>query len=384
MAKNTTLNSRYLLPNIRNDLESKMVLLAGPRQVGKTTLALSLLKDGGEQHPAYLNWDYMPDKQGLIRGNIPSEEPLLILDEIHKYPDWRNLIKGLYDKHRSTVRFLITGSAKLDYYSYGGDSLQGRYFFYRLHPLSLRELDSSLSRSTTNILLKFGGFPEPLLNGQEDFWRRWQNQRVRKVIQDDLNSLEEVKSIELIKLLAEILPTKVSSPLSIKSLREDLKVAHKTVERWISILENLYYCFRIPPYGPPKVKAVKKEQKLYLWDWSLCKTKDAIFENMIASHLLKYCHWKEDTQGYKMELRYIRDIYGKEIDFVVLQDENPVFAVECKSGDKEVSKHIKYMATRSDIPDFYQVHLAEKDYLNAEFRTRVLPFEQLIKTLKIP
>ncbi|MCI5064696.1 ATP-binding protein [bacterium] len=396
-------HARYLSERIRQDLQSKMVLLGGPRQVGKTTLALSLLAasdaeqvsvggpqrstmlpPGDPQHPAYLNWDFMPDKSGLIGGNIPADEPLIILDEIHKYPQWRSLVKGLYDTYRSRVSFLITGSARLDYYTHGGDSLDGRYFFYRLHPFSLAELDPHYSRASTELLLRFGGFPEPLLRGEEEFSRRWHKQRSRRVIQDDLTSLEEVKSVELVKLLADLLPSKVGSPLSIRSLREDLQVAYETVQRWIGILENLFFCFRISPYGPPKIRAIKKEQKLYLWDWSLCTEQGPRFENFVASQLLKYCHAVEDTNGYHMELRFLREVTGKEIDFVVLKEGKPLFAVECKNRQHEIDPSIKYFAERSDIPQFYQVHLGEKDYENAEHRIRVLPFEKFARILGLP
>ena len=352
--------------------------------MGKTTLAMKLLKSADPEHPAYFNWDLLLDKQSLIEGKLPPDESLIILDEIHKYKNWRNLVKGLYDKYHKKRKFLVTGSARLDYYSHGGDSLEGRSFLYRLHPLSLAEVDTSFKRSSTENLLKFGGFPEPFLKQEDSFWRRWQNEKLRRVIRDDLSSLEHVKDIEQITLLAQTLQNRVGSPLSIKSLREDLNVAHETAARWVSILENLYHCFRISPFGSPKIRAVKKEQKLYLWDWSFVKEEGFRFENLVASHLLKYCHYIQDTEGYNMELRFLRDAYKREIDFIVLKDEKPLFGVECKLGEKEISEHIPYFAKRTNIPQFYQVHLGAKDYEKIEFRTRLLPFEAFIRTIKVP
>jgi predicted AAA+ superfamily ATPase len=151
----------------------------------------------------------------------------------------------------------------------------------------------------------------------------------------------------------ELLPSRVGSPLSIKSLRENLQVDHKTVERWLQILENLYVCFRILPYGSPKIRAVKKERKLYLWDWSGVPESGPRFENLVASQLLKYCHWLEDTEGHTMELRYLRDTDGREIDLVVLQNRRPLFAVECKSGEKAVGVALRYFAERTPIPGFF-------------------------------
>ena len=373
---------RYLLGAVEEDLRSKMVFLGGPRQVGKTTLALALLGSPGPRHPAYLNWDDPRVRSPLLRGELPGGEALLVLDEIHKYPRWRNLVKGFYDTAGDRTAFLITGSARLDHYRKGGDSLQGRYHHYRLHPFSLRELTTAPSPSDLQALLQFGGFPEPLLAGNVRTWRRWQRERLSRVVHDDLRDLEDVRQVALVELLVEALPSRVGSPLSIRSLAEDLQVAHATVDRWLRILENLYVCFRIPPFGAPRIRAVKKENKLYLWDWSQTANPGARFENLVASQLLKYCHHQEDTQGHRMELRFLRDTDGREVDFVVLQDGAPSFAVECKTGERGPSAHIAYFRERTAIRDFYQVHLGEQDKLAGG--TRILPFRVFCEELGLP
>ena len=352
-----------------------MVFFGGPRQVGKTTLALSLLKHGSEAHPAYLNWDVPGVHKRLMAGELPGKEPLVILDEIHKYRNWRNLVKGIYDSTRSTRTILVTGSARLDYYRRGGDSLQGRYHYFRLHPFTLAELGQSRSRRDLNTLLKFGGFPEPLFSQDEVEWKRWQRERKTRVIREDLLSLEMVKEVSQLDLLVSLLPERVGSPLSIQNLRSELNVAFETVERWIHILDNLYYSFRIAPFGPPRMKAVRKEQKLYLWDWSLIEDEAIRFENMVASHLLKYCHFFEDTTGDEMELRFLKNLTKKETDFVVLKNKKPQFAVECKTGERGLSPPITYYAERTNIPRFFQVHLGSKDVEIPSSRARILPFD---------
>jgi len=186
----------------------------------------------------------------------------------------------------------------------------------------------------------------------------------------------------LIELLVDLLPTKVGSVLSINSLKEDIGVSPNTVSRWIQVLEMIYYCYRIAPYGPPKIRAVKKSNKLYLWDWAEVENPGARFENMVASHLLKYCHFHEDNYGHKMELRFIRDVDLREIDFVVLKNNRPLFAVECKTGERKISPHLYYYKERTSIPQFYQVHMGEKDY--ADQNIRVLPFSTFCKLEKIP
>ncbi len=368
---------RYLCSSIQDDLRDKMVFIGGPRQVGKTSLSLSLLVKGDETHPAYLNWDSPVVRQPLLRGELPPRQPLIILDEIHKYARWRNLVKGLYDVNKSHRSLLVTGSARLDYYRKGGDSLQGRYHYYRLHPFSLPEFSTDCNGADLGLLLQFGGFPEPLLRGDSRFWRRWQRERLQRVVYDDIRDLEQVKEISLLELLAEELPNRIGSPLSVANLKNILQVAHATVERWLKIFERMYYCFRIAPYGAPQIRAVKKEQKLYLWDWSLVSSPGARFENLVACQLLKYCHFIEDTEGYNMDLRYLRDTDKREVDFVVLQDKKPLFAVECKVGEKQLNPAIQYFKDRTDIPRFFQVHTQTKDIVKGA--VRLLPFGTFCK-----
>lgn len=366
---------RYLQKQITQDLNEKMVFLGGPRQVGKTTLAKQFISKADQ----YLNWDKDSDRRLILRDEIDPKLGLIIMDEIHKYAKWRNLIKGYYDKFYPDLNFLVTGSARLDYFRKGGDSLVGRYHYLRLHPFSLLELNSNPKPSDVDLLLRFGGFPEPLFKQNSTHHSRWQMERVSRVINEDLRDLEHVKELSLIELLVQSLGSKVGSTLSIKSLQEDLQVSPNTVDRWVNILERLYYCYRIAPYGPPKIRAVRKAQKLFLWDWSELENSGARFENMVASHLLKFCHHEEDTKGLKTELRYFKDVVTeKEIDFIVLQKNKPLFAVECKTGERELSKSLVNNGKRLNIPLLYQVHLGKKSYGSPQ-TGRVLPFADFCK-----
>ena len=376
------IQKRYLKSPVKKDLKQKMVFLYGPRQVGKTTLALSILQNGKTNHPAYFNWDSRADRVRLIQEQFPPGEKLLIFDELHKYSRWRNFLKGIYDKQKFSKSFLVTGSGNLKHYSRGGDSLQGRYYSYRLHPFSLREINPRPSKKDVQMLLQLSGFPEPLLSGSQKTLRRWRNEYFSQLIREEVRSLERIRELDLMEILIDALPERVGSPLSIKNLREDLEVSHETADRWIRVLESLFVCFRIPPFGASKIRAVKKEQKLYLYDWSLIENQGIRFENLIACQLLKYCHYKEDTEGLKMELRFLRDMNKKEVDFVVLQNKKPVFAVECKSGQEAVSKSVCYFKQRTNIPCFYQVHLKQKDYESKG--VRVIPYETFCSTLKMP
>ncbi|MBF0361454.1 MAG: ATP-binding protein [Oligoflexia bacterium] len=358
-----------------------MVFLGGPRQVGKTTLSQTLLSKYYDGHPAYFNWDLEDHRNKIKKREWPKSEKLIIFDEIHKFKNWRNLLKGYYDTLKNTHSFLITGSARLDHYRKGGDSLLGRYFYYRLHPYSLSEL--GISNENLQDLMTYGGFPEPLSEKNIRNLHRWHRMRLSKLIRTDLRDLENVKDIDKIELLAEELPRRIGSPLSLKSIAEYLEIDPKTVKSWIEILSSLYYSFQVAPYGAPKIRAVKKEKKLYLWDWSQIENEGVRFENLVASHLLKYCHHYEDVAGDKMELRYIRDTDKREVDFVVIKNKLPLFAVECKLKENSLSPHIPYFKNRTKIPRFYQVHM-DKSERQIEDGISIVPFVKFCEYESIP
>lgn len=367
--------NRYIQKPISEDLERKMVFIGGPRQVGKTTLAKSFI----ERDEQYLTWDSLDDRALIKKHEVDPNLYIVVLDEIHKFARWRMLVKGLFDKFGDRLKILVTGSAQLDHFRKGGDSLFGRYHYYRLHPLSYPEIKQQRPEENIHDLLKFGGFPEPFKLKDDNFHRRWRRERVARVVSQDVSDLASIRDLSLLELLVDELPGKVGSLLSIKSLREDLDVSPNTVSSWLVLLEQVYYCFRIAPYGPKKIRAVKKRNKLFLWDWSEIEEAGARFENFVASHLLKYCHFIEDTQGHRMELRFLRDVDGKEVDFVVLKNKKPLFAVECKSGDKAFSKHLFYFAQRTEIPVFYQIHLGSKERVHGN--CHMLPFEKFCEAV---
>lgn len=379
------MHARYLKAVVRADIREKMVFVGGPRQVGKTTFALSLLPGNqDETSPAYLNWDSLKDRAAILDAKLPAGKKMVVFDEIHKYANWRNLVKGLYDKNKTSMSFVITGSARLDYYRKGGDSLQGRYHYHRLHPFSARELSAEPDTALVRQLLKFGGFPEPFMKGSDRFHRRWLREISNRVIHEDLNDLENVREISKLDLLLHHVPACVGSPLSVNSLGKLLQNAPQTIDNWLTMFERLYLCYRIPPFGNKKIRAVKKEKKLYFWDWSRVPDPGPRFENMVAGHLLKYCHFLEDSEGYDMELRYIRDTDKREVDFVVLRDGAPEFAVECKTGERRASSACRYFKERTGIPRFYQVHLGHKSFGNAESDVFVLPFRDFCAELSLP
>ncbi len=338
---------RYLHDQVARDLERKMVFLGGPRQVGKTTLARALL----DEDLGYLNWDVPEHREAILRRELPVA-PLLVFDEFHKYRTWRNYLKGLTDRPGDRPQVLVTGSARLDVYRFGGDSLQGRYHYLRLHPLSVGELGDEAALEP---LLRLGGFPEPFLGGSQVEAKRWSREYRTRLIREEITSLEQVQDLGNLELLVLRLPELVGSPLSINALREDLRLSHKTVARWIEILERMYAVFRVAPFGAPRIRAVKKARKHYHLDWSLVPDLPARFENLVACHLLKWVHHQVDTQGRELELRYFRDVDGREVDFVILEDRRPIRFVECKWADGPPDRGLRYLVERFPEVEAWQV-----------------------------
>jgi predicted AAA+ superfamily ATPase len=361
---------RYLQNQVLKDLDKKMVFVAGPRQVGKTTMATDIV--ASQEH--YFNWDDDGDRYKILKKEFPSEPGILVFDEIHKYRVWRNYLKGIFDKLKNKYRILVTGSAKLDAYRFGGDSLQGRYHFLRMHPLSVAELKEA---DAVEALMVYGGFPEPFFSQNQIDAKRWSLNYRTRLIREDITSLEQVVDLGRLELLFLRLPDLVGSPLSINALREDLQTHHTTVAKWIGIFEKMYAVFRLSPFVSPHIKAVKKEQKHYHFDWTLLENEGPRFENLTACHLLKWVHWQYDTLGEDMDLRYFRDITGREVDFVVTRKNKPMMFIECKLSDDAVNPALTHLKKRFPATPAYQISLrGRKDYVNGD-GVRVCPAQKL-------
>jgi predicted AAA+ superfamily ATPase len=366
---------RYMAGQVVRDLERKMVFLAGPRQVGKTTLAKSI--EGAKK--GYLSWDIAEHRERILRREMPAA-PLWVLDEIHKYRSWRDLLKGLFDSRAERQRILVTGSARLDYFRYSGDSLQGRYHLLRLHPLTVAELGLRTTGELAD-LLELGGFPEPYLGGSQVEARRWSREYRNLLFREEITSLTRVSDIGNLELLSLRLPELVGSPLSINSLREDLQVSHRTVSEWVDTLERLYAVFRLSPIGGPRIRAIKKAPKHYHYDWSLVQNQGPRFENLVASHLLKWVHYLQDTQGRDVELRYFRDTDGREVDLVVAERGRPLRMIECKWSDSGVDRNLRYLKGKYPDCDAWQVSATgTKDFVSPD-GIRVCPAPVLLSEL---
>ncbi|MBK6608274.1 MAG: ATP-binding protein [Leptospiraceae bacterium] len=337
---------RLIFQPILEDLKSKMVFIGGPRQCGKTFLAKEVLK-AFHSEKNYFNWD-SPDDRKIILAQKWGKERLIALDEIHKYPKWKNFVKGIYDTQRENHNFLITGSARLDLYKRGGDSMFGRYHYWRLHPFTLSELPQKISvEEAFKRLMKVGGFPEPFLDASEQTARRWRKERFDLILREDIRDLERVNEIQNISLLVDLLKTRVGSLIVVSNLANDLQVASNTVKRWIEILERMYLIFVVRPYTDKLSRAISKPFKIYFYDNADVEGDEgAIFENLVATHLLKKIQFTEDSEGYRQQLYFIRDKEGREVDFAITKDKKLEFLIEAKWSEEEVSKNLTYYSEK--------------------------------------
>ena len=322
------------------DLDKKMVILAGPRQVGKTTLAKSLSTTWADLE--YLNWDSSKDRKIMLRQEWNRKADLLILDEFHKLKNWKSRIKGVYDTEGIPPRILITGSARLDLYRRGGDSLAGRYFLHRLYPLSVKELNAQFPpREALEKLMVLGGFPEPFFSQSEEFSKRWRKQHLDRIIREDVQDLEPIKDISTLFLLVDLLRERVGSRISYSSLAEDLQVSPHTIKHWIQILEHMYILFVVTPYHRNLARAILKEPKIYFYDTgAVTGDTSARLENIIAVSLRKWLHFLEDTKGKDVQLCYIRDKEKREVDFLVEIDKKVDLLIEVKTSEENLSPNL--------------------------------------------
>lgn len=361
---------RYLEPFIRDDLGRKMVFLSGPRQVGKTTLARSLIED--YPHAQYLNWDVAGDRAIILRRGWSVRAKLVILDEIHKMRGWKPFLKGVFDGRPGGQAILVTGSARLDTFRQSGESLAGRYFSLRLHPVSVGEWcreSGALPGDALDRLIDRGGFPEPFLAEDSTGALRWRSGYLEDLVREDVFEFSRIHEIGAMRLFVDLLRERVGSPVSLASLARDLQVSPTTLVKYLEILEALYVVFAVRPYHRNIARAILKEPKIYFFDNGLVSGGDgARFENACATMLLKHVHYLHDVEGRAMTLHYIRDKQAHEIDFVVCENGVPIGLAECKLSDPAVTPYLARLADR--FPQAGAVQLV-RDLRQPEQRGRV-------------
>lgn len=371
---NTRLMKRIYDRLVEHHLQAyrQMAFLSGPRQSGKTTVAKAHAQ-------AYLNWDDDRARLDILAGqqkvaarcalDVVRERPLVIaFDEIHKYKRWKQFLKGFFDDYEDRVRVLATGSARMDVYRRGGDSMMGRYFPYRVHPLSVAELldvslpgeqirrpPKAIDEDAWQTLWTLGGFPEPFLKGSRLFARRWSAMRREQLLREDVRDLSRIVQLDQLAALMEILSNRSGEQVVYASLGNEVKIDEKTVKSWVGILKHLYYGFEIRPYFKNVENSIRKTPKWFLRDWALVADEGKRFETMTACHLLKAVECWTDLGLGDFELCYLRDKQKREVDFVVVRDQKPWLLVEAKKGRDSLSPALMHFQHATRAPHAFQV-----------------------------
>ncbi len=339
LGRTIALMERYLTEAVRNDLGQKIILITGPRQSWKTTLSRMLVGDFD-----YFNFDNPEHQLDLLDRSWDRKKSLIIFDELHKLKNWKAWIKGVYDTEGIPPALIVTGSAKLVTYKKVGDSLAGRFFQFRLHPLDLKELFSYGSADNPaqalDTLLEIGGFHEPYLTGKVQFCKRWRRTHLDIILKQDLIDLENIRQISVFETLVQLLRRRVGSPVSYSSLARDLEVSDKTIKKWLVVLENMYVVFRVTPYHNNLARALLKSPKFYFYDTGQVLGDGGVrLENLTACALLKEIQFCEDCFGDEMQLYYLRTKDGREIDFFVTKEGTGNLMLEVKWADSKMSRN---------------------------------------------
>jgi predicted AAA+ superfamily ATPase len=388
----TDIIRRYLTPIFPDPAFGRqMRFIAGPRQVGKTTMVKAFLKEK-QCEKLYYNWD-VKDIRSRYRKNpeffmeniyslkhVDSQNIWICFDEIHKVKNWKNILKEHFDIHEKEFHTIVTGSARLDLFRKAGDSLAGRYFLFHMFPLTLGEIlnqpapifladaatyiEMQLSRKEYpvkqseefhNLLLKFSGFPEPLIQANNEFHRIWQRNYLERIVYEDLREISQIQDLDKTAQLLEFIPDCIGSPLSINALREDLEINFATAKKYLKYLELAYVLFFVKPYYKKIRNAVKKESKVYFYDWTKAATPGACFENYVACELLALTHLWNDSGKAQMGLHFVKLKGKKEIDFLITHDQKPWLLVEAKLGEDEISASHSHMASQFEGIPFVQI-----------------------------
>jgi len=358
---------RTITPTIKEFINDKIILLSGPRQVGKTSLTKSL-----ESRFQYFNYDSSEHRYLIQEKSWVRDKHLVIFDEIHKMKKWKQWIKGIYDTEKEQNTYILTGSSRMDTFKKVGDSLAGRYISLRLNPFSVKELGATNPDSVIRDMITLGSFPEPFLSGSARKAALWRKSHLDIIVRQDLIQLENIRDLMSIELLIDVLKRRVGQQIVYKNIADELSVSPHTIKKWIQVLESLFVIFVVYPYVKNVVDAVKKEPKIYFYDVGQVIADEGFkIENIAALHLLKRNQFLEDTEGKKLRLGYLRDKKKREIDFVIEEDNKLTHLIEIKKSDDQFNPNLNYYSKKLSPQFALQLVLDlknEKDYETFQVR----------------
>ncbi|NNF05555.1 MAG: ATP-binding protein, partial [Candidatus Eisenbacteria bacterium] len=297
--------------------------------------------------------------------------PIAVLDELHKFPQWKQFLKGFFDTYADEVRTIVTGSGHMDVFRRGGDSLMGRYFLYRMHPFSIGEVacrdlpnpetivrpPRAIPDEDFDALWRHGGYPEPFLKRDPQFSLRWQSLRHEQIVREDIRDLTQITQLDQIEAAVRLLANRSSHRLVYSNLAKEIRVSVDTAKRWVIALRDLHFGFEVRPWFKNVARSLRKEPKWYLRDWASIDDPGDRAETFVACHLLKAVQGWTDMGLGQFELAYLRDKEQREVDLLVVRDGAPWFLVEVKHRDESLSKSLRNFQEQIKAPFAFQVVL---------------------------
>ncbi len=365
--------------------EKRIVLMAGARRVGKTTLAEMIAE--GYANQAYLNWEIPEDRARLIRNPGFFEEaertdesaPLVVFDEINRHRGWRRYLKGAYDRIAGDYQFLVVGSSRMDQPQRRGDSLAGRYYLLHLWPFTQAELGGMSRRAEEFLgnplqvsmerhaelaelwrtLSEQSGFPEPFLSGRKTSYRRWSSAYTGQLIREDIRDMTGIKAVAELETLYQLLPAQVGQLLAVPALAQGLQVAYNTIRSWLLALQRFFMVVSLAPWSRGIPRAIREGQKIYLWDAPRVTEPAARFENRVALELSRaVAGWNELGYG-RFSLNFVRTKDQQEVDFIITDDGKPVLLVDARAQDPQPSAALIKFQNALRVPAVLLVQTAE-------------------------
>jgi uncharacterized protein len=342
-----------------------IVVISGPRQVGKSSLC-------GALAPQRLDWNNLAERLAMLKGPEAviqhlglqrprdRQQPLLI-DNLDGHRDWQRFLRKLRARCGGNRPVVVT---MLDA---PRTSLPTNSLAVRIHPWSVGECartlpsaepinrPAAISDEDWAALLDHGGFPEPFERRDPRFTRRWNTQR-REELLEDLPRFAFVRDPAIVQMLALTLMSRSATHLIYSDLSRELGVTVDTIRRWIDLLERLQLGFRVRPWFARVPKALRKEPKWFLRDWSDLIEPGARARTFIACHLLKAAEGWTDLGLGRFELRYVRDKRQREVDFLMLRDRRPWFLVAvCDSDNDTLEQALPYFQAHTRAQHAFQV-----------------------------
>lgn len=347
--------------------ETRVILILGLRQTGKTTLAKNICE---KEKCQIFNFDLISDRQEFSEVNRHSladfsqrfKNRIIVIDEVQKMPEATEIVKHLYDQYR--MRFILTGSSELKIRKNLGDSLAGRFRTFRLYPLSLKEIlvqenkisenkkpDYELAQIKLQKYLIYGSLPA-IENLEPEEYQLFLRDFTETLLSKDILEVAEIKKSTKVYALARFLAMQVGQLVNVNELSMMAEISRPSVYNYLDILEQMNIIQRAYPISTNERQAISEKFKVYFTDLGIRNFLAGNFENFATrldrGALLENAAYmgikrKLDYAGKIYKMGFFRSKTGSEIDIVINADKEYLYEVKSTKKNISFKSHIKYI-----------------------------------------